>query len=184
MIEAIIKVIDRLIQLRSIKDTRDRIVFDKIIEPSFNELLIIHSDYIRLFTEDRGMFDSYQDDVECGIKKLIAYLESRRIELEPVRVRLSKLAEKLENDNIKPEFKSYIATVRSYFVFDPKLFPDLGKSLSSQLIDRLKQYQQIPRTPLPGEVDHMLGLRIRHTRTKWAEVCEEFAHAKIAICKV
>ena len=55
MINALLSIIDRLIQLRKYRMERIEKAFKELFEPLFNDLLIIHGDYIKMFRETNDL---------------------------------------------------------------------------------------------------------------------------------
>src|SRR5213596_737736 len=51
MLNELMSVIDRLIKLKEYRDRRFRSFFKDVIEPAFNDLLLVHSDYIKMFEQ-------------------------------------------------------------------------------------------------------------------------------------
>lgn len=73
LIDALVSIIDRLIQLKTYRDTRLQEVYQSLLEPLFDDLLLIHRDYIQLFETTRRMLPSLDvvvntwQEVEGGV---------------------------------------------------------------------------------------------------------------------
>ena len=55
MISDIRALLDRLIQLKNYRNRRYRTLFVDLLEPAFNDLLLVHKDYIQMFEETRRL---------------------------------------------------------------------------------------------------------------------------------
>src|SRR4030095_3231402 len=51
MVTELIAIIDRLLKLKEYRERRFRTFFNEVLEPTFNDLLIVHRDYIEMFEE-------------------------------------------------------------------------------------------------------------------------------------
>lgn len=128
MIETIVNIIDRLVQLCHLQDERKRRVFSEIIEPTFNDLLRIHGDYMEMFTKAqttlRRLDPLYatvhhsEPQGEClrKARDFADFLSERRQRFLAVRVKLRKIA--LELSKYRPKDRNlcaYTASIRMYF---------------------------------------------------------------------
>jgi hypothetical protein len=55
VVNDLLSIIDRLIQLTEYRHRRFRLLFESLLEPAFAELLLVHGDYIRMFGETRRL---------------------------------------------------------------------------------------------------------------------------------
>jgi hypothetical protein len=60
MIDLLIRIIDRLIQLKEYRDSRLQELHEKIFQPTFEELMAVHRDYMKLFEETRQRLPSFE----------------------------------------------------------------------------------------------------------------------------
>ncbi|MDM0117648.1 hypothetical protein QTI66_36705 [Variovorax sp. J22R133] len=58
MIEALVRVADRLIQLREYQDRRAKDLHKEVLKPAYDELLQVHKDYLRMFQQVEQMLPS------------------------------------------------------------------------------------------------------------------------------
>jgi hypothetical protein len=110
------KITDRLIELVKYREEKSRRIFDKLIEPIFNDLLLIHKDYLEMFEQVLRMLPDKDDGrkkVEKSLKRAQAYLEEKRRTFEPIRVKLRAMVRELpkrpEKDNKKEAFVRSVA---------------------------------------------------------------------------
>lgn len=64
MIDALISIADRLIQLKTYGDSRLKELHASLLQPLFNELLLIHNDYMQLFDKTEKMLPSLDEAVQ------------------------------------------------------------------------------------------------------------------------
>ncbi|NJM74905.1 MAG: hypothetical protein HC852_02940 [Acaryochloridaceae cyanobacterium RU_4_10] len=119
MIQMLMSIIDRLIQLKKYRSERLKLIFSTILEPIFNDLSVIHIDYIEMFTNVEKatpfLWESRLADYEDKIKSSIKYLEDKRIEFEPVRSKIRIMADELKDLEINPEADNFIKSIIRYF---------------------------------------------------------------------
>lgn len=119
MISQIISVIDRLIQLKEYKDKRNQYIFETLLEPLFNDLLVVHADYISMLEALQKRFLSVSkkdvEDYTKVISELSGWLKHRAIEYEPHRQKLKSLIGKLDSVGENPLVDQFIYSVIDYF---------------------------------------------------------------------
>jgi hypothetical protein len=87
MIDAGVRVIDRLIQLIEKRHARREHYFISFVDPVFQDAEVIARDYIALFATLIAKLKCHDED----ISHLIRWIEERRMELLPVRIKLRAL---------------------------------------------------------------------------------------------
>lgn len=90
MIETILSVIDRLIQLLSIKENLNEKQFENILKPLYEGAESIYRDYLKTFDDLETMIYNCVEE-----EKLIRFLEARRLEYLPVRMKVRAVLSKL-----------------------------------------------------------------------------------------
>jgi len=132
MIEGLLAIIDRLIQLSDYRDRRVRVLFDEVLTPIFHDLSEIHAAYGKLLKETRrllpgeklpygplrenepGSFGVGEDFIDVG--KAIEYLREERQGFEPVRIRLVQMLLAVDYSNLKsPAARDFLDSVIEYF---------------------------------------------------------------------
>jgi len=86
MFDAAVKIADKLIQLLSLRERNREKYFENFVEPLFHDAEIVFKDYIALITELIRRLNE-EDDVSA----VITWLEERRLELLPVRIKLRSM---------------------------------------------------------------------------------------------
>jgi hypothetical protein len=158
--------------------------FHEIFEPAFNELLIIHKDYIDMFQKtSQLLFDSEMADERKFLESLrdaAAFLERRRTELEPERMELRALAKELAYDPSRES--AFVRAVATYLSAWP---PDSVGTASVGLLARIEAIAKQPSVT-PSELAAMLvqldvhiNQLTQRQRDCWAQVCETFAPLKV-----
>ena len=119
MISQIISVIDRLIQLKEYRDKRAQYIFEKLLEPMFNDLLVVHADYISMLEtlQNHLLAVSKKDitDYAKVISELHGWLKQRATEYEPHRQKLKSIIGKIDSVSENPLVDKFIYTVIDYF---------------------------------------------------------------------
>ncbi len=118
MIDYFLCLIDRLIKLKEYKDKRIRKLFEQILEPIFNDLLMIHADYINMFeTLQRRLSEFTKKDLDSYgriYEETVTYFGERRREYEPVRVKLRSMIGEIELLRFNPEVEQFMDALREY----------------------------------------------------------------------
>src|ERR1035441_5754453 len=95
MVDIALSVVDRLIQLLTIRERNREKYFQQFIEPLYRDAEGIVNDYVSLFGELIELLknsDSTED--------VIAWIEQRRLKMLPLRIKVRAL---LENNAVDPE---------------------------------------------------------------------------------
>ena len=192
MIEVLLKILDRLIELRKYKAERLQKTFQDILSPLFNDLLGVHGNYIEMFEEVERQLaaipDFYSESGRMRLLEIASSLQKRRLEFEPVRVKLIAIARELEPTIAGPgkemepvEARDFVASVLQYF---PRAKFVAITTRSSGLLRALREKAAI--TPLQIEhsgssLRHIVEHTIADCRERWSIVCECFAKLQLAV---
>jgi hypothetical protein len=175
MLNDFLSIIDRLIALKEYRNKRLQSVYQNLLEPIFNDLLLVHRDYIQMFEKVHEMIvggwkneaeEISVDEFIERIRKAAEYLKARRLEFESVRVKLMTTIGELHGispntEKRKPklgsEADSFVDAVFFYFR-SPYLDHDFGREstagtlmlellvdLGSQLPERITEEGFIDR---------------------------------------
>jgi hypothetical protein len=192
MIELLLKLIDRLIDLKKYQAERLHKTFQDILDPLFNDLLSVHGNYIRIFEEVQEQLATIPDlTSDDGKKRLLEIAESlrqRRLEFEPVREKLAAMTRELggglygKGPKMKsPEAQEFVAVVLQYF---PRANLTTHTSRSSALVEALRGGAAITPTQVDSYgrgLPELVESTIQDCRERWSAVCGSYAKLKIAI---
>jgi hypothetical protein len=141
MVSDILALLDRLTQLKDYRNRRYRTLFVDLLEPAFNDLLLVHKDYIQMFEETRRLLPIGLPEATSALgyltelKRPAEFLRSRRIEFEPVRQKLRTLAKSIDREHLEPDIAAFIQALVAYFY---EFLPQIG-SASVDLLERLER---------------------------------------------
>lgn len=111
MIDSIVKICDRMIQLLETRKQCRSELFINHVEPIFKDLSLIHKDYIQTFSNLLEKCEQNQNT-----EAIINYLSFRKTELEELRVKVFSYAEVAKNNsNFPDEIKSFFMCCMIYF---------------------------------------------------------------------
>jgi hypothetical protein len=147
MIELLLQLIDRLIDLKKYQAERVEKTFKEILDPVFSDLLLVHGDYVRMFEDVQQQLIAIPNlDNDDGRKRLLEVAETlrqRRLEFEPVRQKLGAMTRELSTDASKlsrtmdsKEAEAFVVSVLEYF---PRAELGDQSSRSSALIEALRE---------------------------------------------
>jgi hypothetical protein len=188
MIDALISVADRLIQLKEFQTVQLRLLFDRLIEPIFNDLSNVHQDYLKMFED---IYDSLPYSWEIGstdynsrVALCVKQLKKKRLEFEPIRVKVLAVTDELKRQVKNPGVIEFVESAINYFpkgeVFDPSsnMKYSAYTSSSSKLIGEF--YLHIEKQTAEN-LRECVDCTLKHHRDKWKIVSEEFARLKILV---
>jgi hypothetical protein len=144
MVELILKVIDRLIDLLERGKKAKRAIFSDHIEPLFSDLALIHADYIAAMTEISEQVQS------LSLRDLKVEMEKRRQTLAPLRAKVTALTHAIHDCDFDEPIRRFAVAAIGYFdlttaeekilaqhQIDPRGVPASAFTLSSSLLDLL-----------------------------------------------
>lgn len=192
MIELLLKLIDRLIDLKKYQAERLHKTVQDILDPLFNDLLSVHGNYIRIFEEVQEQLAAIPDlGSEAGKKRLLEIAESlrqRRLEFEPVREKLAAMTRELSGGlygqrpkMASPEAEEFVAGVLQYF---PRAELGTHKSRSSVLLMALRGSAAITSAQVDRfgrSLPELVESTIADCRQRWSAVCDSYARLKNAV---
>jgi hypothetical protein len=191
IVNDLLSIVDRLIQLTEYRTRQFRQVFEGLVEPAFADLLLVHGDYIRMFEETRRLLPSRSREGAlmgqiADIKKPAEYLRQKRSEFEPVREKLRALARSMKDAELEPDVRHFINTVVDYF---QQTLPSAG-SVTVDLLARIEdliQRSEASREVLDESwrlIDEHISALVDGHRQYWVAVCEAFAPLKVRSAKM
>jgi hypothetical protein len=190
MITQILSLIDRLIQLIEYRQRRYRTLFDDFLEPAFNDLLLVHNDYIKMFEETRRLLPSISaserpvDVYVAQLKRAAEYLDTKRSEFEALREKLRALGRSVGTDDLDADVARFIEALLAYFYGEWLPGPRVGSATAGlrSVIDTAIDKGQTSSDELFSKrefLDEYVGALISRQRDGWSRVCEAYAPLKL-----
>jgi hypothetical protein len=204
IIEPLLAIIDRLISLTKYHETRLKDLYRNLFEPTFSELLVIHSDYMKMFEHLADTLESRRlilvDGTPSygeftfggeGVKRLreaASYLSAKRLEFEPVRVKLRSFVLELREHNPVALADRFVDALVRYFP-DGELLGDstrarmceMALETTLSLVDRGTSLSADDFNGGIAPVAYHILATIQGQRVRWSVVCEEFARLKLRV---
>ncbi|PYQ26640.1 MAG: hypothetical protein DMF56_23815 [Acidobacteria bacterium] len=176
LLEALLQVIERLIALAKGRIEGRRAVFDRVIEPTFNDLLSVHGDYIAMFEQAQvfaGSWPNTELEIQARVEAAKTQIRQRRREFEPVRRKLETLAQELKTHNLPVDERNFLEAVLRYL---PSGETSLPQSSATAVLEYLD-------TAAPEQIDLLLAQTIQQHLNRWSQVCTTFAKARVAVAE-
>jgi hypothetical protein len=176
MLNDVLSVIDRLISLRKYRNERFRAKCRELCDPIFHDLLLVHTDYVKMFEDIQVRIRRSSD--QKHFSKAVEILREQRLEFEAVREKLKAIAGTLSSkaDNQPEEVNTFINVVSFYFQWGP-LFINVTPSYA--LMDRLEIVIKDAGPEFSSEeMDSMRKIvedALSGIRQSWSRVCEAYA---------
>jgi hypothetical protein len=185
MLNDVLSIIDRLISLRKYRNERFRAKFKELCDPIFHDLLLVHTDYVKMF---EGIYVKIRKAFEQEpFSQVIEILRERRVELEAVREKLSMLARELSTDASKEpaEVQRFFFAVSQYLNLETSLLPACTRSTrASILLWRLESIGPDWGTELSwdemSEWKKAIEDSLSCIREDWSRVCEAYAQLTVS----
>ncbi len=168
MIDSIVTIIDRSIELLDRHSKSNRQLFEDHIEPLFSDLLSIQADYRGIFADLEALFDRPRNDEARSLdSKMIETLRDRRRELEQIREKSRALAAVLQLQTQFPEVAQlFFRSVYRYFKIpsEDRVFPERGKTALTSLAHGLEIIADEAKYsfPLGTRSDESIRRVVRH----------------------
>ena len=172
MIEAFVRIVDRLISLLEIGQARRRTLLVEVIEPIFKDLEEIHREYLVVLSAAR---ERCADDVKA-LNEVIPELRKSRLLKEPDRERLIATCDRLLEKQWQPEVEKFLEAVRDYFQLQSpiaELVDPEGDSFLPLMTRGRGEEKEVQEVVLKV-FDAILG----SLRAGWSEVARNFAAVK------
>ncbi|HLK09679.1 MAG TPA: hypothetical protein VKV30_17135 [Candidatus Angelobacter sp.] len=182
MLTALLGIIDRLIELVKVRQTQRSNFFQKIVEPSFAELLMVHQDYISMFTEVLNMLSSQSETEErVQREKALQMLKQRRTTLEPLREKLRALERvtESERDQIDKDAYAFLHALADYLfigVNSDERWTPKRTTIATDLISVLQRDGSTQGRERCAEILNSL-------RQRWSFLCEAYAALRVAVAR-
>ncbi len=177
LVDSLLSIIDRLVELAQVRGKRRVNVFEKLVQPCFDELLAVHNDYIAMLEHAERLLSKavLPEGSVASAKRLEearAYLAKQRLSLEPVRQKLLALVRVIDSgeSSVSQEAQEFLRDVGTYLCLgaDVQIRPSTA---ATTLLERIQLD--------PGRSRVLVGELLSSLRVNWARVCEGFMRLKI-----
>jgi hypothetical protein len=182
MLTSLLAIIDRLIELVKVRQTQRSNFFQKIVEPSFADLLMVHQDYVSMFTEVLDMLSSQSETEErVQREKALQMLKHRRTTLEPLREKLRALERvtESERDQIDKDAYAFLHALADYLFIginsDERWAPK-PSTIATDLISVLQRESSARARERCSEI-------LSSLRQRWSIFCEAYAGLRLAVAR-
>jgi hypothetical protein len=129
VIEALLKAMDRVIELSRIREKRFKTRFEEIHKPTFEDLKSVHSDYLLMFTELDQLLRAGRRQpmiVPDVLNSGIEILSNKRVVFEPVREKLLAFMDTFDDPQWQKPLSEtemlFIDSVREYMLANQQPF--------------------------------------------------------------
>jgi hypothetical protein len=123
VIDLLLRAIDRVIELVKIRERRHESRFKEIHQPTFEDLKVVHSDYLMMYTElDQLLRFGRRCPAETDsvLTSAIDFLAKKRIVFEPVRAKLQAFLDTLYDDQSLQQLSetevAFVLSIRNYLL--------------------------------------------------------------------
>lgn len=181
--ESVVKVVDRLTDLLKYRQGRRKELFTNVIEPLFNDLMVMHADYMKMFD------DCWHQllDNKVPLRQIAETLRQRRQVYEGLRIKSRSITDGLADADLEPEIKSFLKAA-AYHIPDGELGPVMSTpsgmvlsrlyGASDSLIDTPHSANDSPNGDRKAVLDLVIATA-NHIRQRWGWICEEYVRVKV-----
>jgi hypothetical protein len=191
MISDILAITDRLFGFLVQTKEDQKVVFEKVFEPIFNDLMVIHKNYITMFYEVLNSLN----DPDVPIIEIIRHLQVQRTEFEPIRDQNRAIISRFQSDQLNFKDKAFIPFLQSLFRYLPEGEMKPYGTEASAVIFQLGLYEEDFESRYlqlsAGEIYHarreitqLVEMTINRIRRNWAMVCEEYVTLKMNVYSI
>lgn len=197
MLDSMLKIIDKLIELARIGKKREKARLDEVFTPAFNEMQAVHADYLAMFTELAiriGKIPHGAGYADPVARETVDFLAQRRLLQRPVREKLRVLQDLAFGDGFTEHEKAFLEVMDRYF-FYASVTSSRGTSLSMEILNQLKVALGMPLSAedleagggglgLDGELERVVlqcQRRCGYLEDCWRRLAEAHAGLKLHV---
>ena len=196
MIELLLKLIDRLIELKKYRSERLLRVFKEILEPTFDELVEVHRNYVGMFADVAAMIPPPGTPPERRIVMLTDAanaLRRKRLEFDPIRRKVATVATEIfggrfgkQREFMTPPVDEFVRSVLDYFPTG-YLTTASAQSRATMLYGAIRAGGSdigVTDVAEPGNdalLSTLVEETIRDSEQRWQRVSNAFVHLKLTI---
>jgi hypothetical protein len=191
------QVVDRLVNIEERRITQRKQMFEKIFEPSFNDLQVVHTHYLTIFSKSAVRMDNLRLTSDSAMRLVLAKLvlsdiEELRPKFYPERDKLRAFVNILLIEKFPPEERTVVAAFRTYFetLFAPfgpadelEMAPPRVKTklraITTRMYAKVEEGDISPRAGA-GYSREMRDIS-RTLEDTWSRTCSDFAKLKVKV---
>jgi hypothetical protein len=184
VIDAFVKVVEKLIELATYREQRDQRVFKELVTKLYEDMQIVHTDYLQMLEGLRAELVGRQPLTHVAEK-----LARHRIQHEALRRRLEETAQALQENKQLSKYHEFFREVSRYFSGSPAGSPArgypgtmvssfllrLGSTLRSISDQELALRQWTWPSDMNDSLVHQVDEYLDHIRTCWKSLSRSFA---------
>lgn len=140
MLDSMLKLIDKLIELARIGKKREKARLDEVFSPAFDEMQAVHADYLAMFAELAiriGKIPHGAGYADPVARETVDFLAQRRLLQRPVREKLRVLRDLAASDGFTDHEKAFLGALDHYFLY-ASVTASRGTSMSMEILNQLK----------------------------------------------
>jgi hypothetical protein len=180
MIDTLVKIVEKLTQLiKYRKELREK-QFEKLITPLYEDLQIVHSDYLKLLTE---VLVAIQNDSK--IEEIAKLLMTKRIEKESLRKNIIDFSDIFLKEKSLERFHPLLTAIKFYFYkrdieyyendsWTQVLFWYLESMADNQPLDSRQRLQLEEEQPLKT-LHYLVNEMLEEIRERWSNISRQYA---------
>lgn len=192
MIDAGVKIIDRIIDLLRTREQNKGELFEDFVQPLFEDMILIHQDYIRSLTSLIQEIDDLESEDQA-----YNVLLHRKSNLEHLRVKAHSFLEEAKKPKSLPKSANcFFDACVQYFMMQSGQFIgtykhhyiDLLAFLSGEestyvLPKNVQTENDLPAPKYSTEIARLLLLFLDCMKNKWSEVTAQYAYCRFNLLK-
>jgi hypothetical protein len=177
-----LKVVDKFTDLLKFRHERRREDFTTVVDPLFNDLLTMHTDYMEMFDECQAALLEGKP-----LQEIANSLAQRRRIYDGLRVKSRAFIVALKDFEMDAPYKAFL-TAAAYHIPDGALGP-VSSTPASMILEKLYGGLTLIDAPhrkdtssAPGDRRHLLDAVIESSnniRRRLSWICEEYVKAKV-----
>ena len=196
VVKSLIDVVDRLIKLVDYGDSKANQRFGQLLEPIFDDLVLVHNDYLAMFTKVRSMLPA--NDRETLLKseevnracEATTWLTENRLNLATLRDKIRTLSNEAAKVSLPKEENDFVVAIVEYFSV-LSLF-HAHKTPSTVLKENLEEFVKEANSLVPNDADllqsarriaSMIDYLLYEQEASWKDILRQFARLKVAAAK-
>jgi hypothetical protein len=187
---------DHVIKLVDYRESKANQRFCQLLEPTFNDLVLIHNDYLIMFSKVRSMLPTADENTSLKSEEVnqaieaATWLSENRLRLVTLRDKMRTVSSEAAKTSLPKEENDLVVAMVDYF---SELSLLSGNSTPSNALKRhLEEFTKEAKLPDPDEEDlvkrargirQMIDCILSHQEHHWKNILNKFAKLKIVSAK-